>query len=855
MEISNWQQIEDTFHFAITLHGVERAEYLSQICGENQPLRAEVESLISSFEERSEFLEEPAFDLGMKVLEDSLNTSLTGQEIGSYKILEKLGSGGMGEVYLAEDVRIHRKVALKFLSNSLVDDAWAKRQLFREAQAVSMIDHPNICPVYDIKEIGNHSFIVMQYIEGKTLSDLIRNRQVEEKQFVSIARQITAALAAAHANGIIHRDIKAGNIMVMPNGQVKVLDFGLAKIIKNQKADNQGNSPSLMTQTNAIVGTIAYMSPEQLRAEKLDYRSDIFSLGTVFYELVAGKNPFLQTSDAETISAILTAPVKPVTTLKNGNAATFNRVIKKCLEKDKEKRYQSVGDLVLEFEKLQDNKLLNTKSLILFRSLVAAVFLIVFLTVGAFVYQRAIAPRSLAVLPFINLSADSKNDFMSGMAETLIQKLSGSSYINVRPFTQVANYKTSDINPVEIGQNLNVDAVLTGKIIEQNNQLILQTKLINIADGSQLWSENNVLKESDTLAIQNNISEEIISRLQSSFNGNDKQVRKSQYTENPEAYKYYLQGLDFWKQRDQNNIKKASEAFYQATKTDPNYALAYSGLAYIYIVRPSVNYKAMPAREAITLAKLYAEKAIGIDENLCEPHAALGAILHKYEWNWTAAEKEYRRAIELNPNVAQTYYWYSDLLAASGRFDEAVPISLKAKELDPFTPSMDLNVGRVLYYARWFDESEKYLTDVLKTDPDNSGAKTILGFVYLQQPSEEKHNAALKIFEDLHASDKKAYAASLGYTYGKLGKKTEALAMLNELEQMENTEDYLPAHEKVLIYLGLGDKEQSLFWLEKAYQEHFMGLAALNVDPIYDDLRPDARLQNLLIRMNFNNKF
>ena len=269
---------------------------------------------------------------------------------------------------------LNRKVALKFLSNSLVDDAWAKRQLFREAQAVSMIDHPNICPVYDVKEIGEHSFIVMQYIEGKTLSELIRHRLIEENQYVDIAQQIIAALSAAHSNGIIHHDIKAGNIMLTPNGQAKVLDFGLAKIIKKQPAGKTFNRPSLMTQTNAIVGTIAYMSPEQLRAEKLDFRSDIFSLGTVFYELIAGRNPFLQPSDAETISAVLNASVKPVTGLKNGDAAIFNRVIKKCLERDKGKRCQSVGDLMAEFQLLQKLQPSVSKSALRARAL-AAVFI------------------------------------------------------------------------------------------------------------------------------------------------------------------------------------------------------------------------------------------------------------------------------------------------------------------------------------------------------------------------------------------------------------------------------------------------------------------------------------------------
>lgn len=855
MKSINWEQIENIFHRAIALNDEGRERYLLQTCGEDLLLRTEVESLLSSLEKESEFLEEPAFDLGMKVLEKRVDVSLTGREIGSYKILEKLGSGGMGDVYLAEDVRFHRKVALKFLSDSMVDDARAKRQLFREAHAVSLIDHRNICTVFDVKEIGEHSFIVMQYIEGETLSDMIRHRLIEEHQIIDLARQITEALAAAHERGIIHRDIKAGNIMVTPGGQVKVLDFGLAKIVSNQKPDSHAAPPSLMTQTNAIAGTIAYMSPEQLRREKLDFRSDIFSLGTVFYELFSGKNPFLQASDAETISAILTEQFKPLPGIRKGNSQPLNRIVKKCLEKDREKRYQSAEDLVSELRNLQHRKSVRRYSPAFSSSMAAALMILIILVIGAFVYRRAVAPRSLAVLPFSNLSADSKNDFMSGMAETLIQKLSASSSINVSPFTQVANYKLNDVNPIEVGRNLRVDAVLTGKIIEQNRQLILQTSLINIADGSQLWSEDNALNESDTLLVQNNISEKVISKLQSSFDTDKKIAGKVNSTDDPEAYKYYLQGLSYWKQRDQTNIKKAIDSFNQAASIDPDYARAYSGLAYAYIVRSLVNYRAMPPTEAITIAQSQSEKAIALDENLCEPHAALGAILQKYDWKWAAAEKEYLRAMQLDPNIAQTYYWYSDMLAVTRRFDEAAATSLKAKELDPFAPAMEMNVGRVLYYARRFDDAEKYLTEAIKGNPNNSGAKAILAFVYLQQPSEEKHDAALKIFEELYDSDKKSYAASLGYVYGKLGKRAEAQKILDDFRHTEAAEEYLPAHEKVLVYLGLGDRENALAGLEKAYQEHFLGLGALNVDPIYDDLRSDERFQNLLIKMNLNYKF
>lgn len=856
MATNDWQNIENTFHHALALSGTERVRYISQACAENESMRSEIESLLTSFEKENDFLEETAFDLGMKVLESNLDVSLTGREIGFYKIFDKLGSGGMGDVYLAEDTRLNRKVALKFLSNTLVDDRWAKKQLFKEAQAVAGIDHPNVCRVYGIEEIGEHSFIVMQHIEGSTLSNLIRNGQIQERQFLPIAQQITAALAAAHENGIIHRDVKAGNIMMLPNGEIRVLDFGLAKIIKNQTADNFGETPSLLSQTNAVVGTVAYMSPEQLRGEKLDFRTDIFSLGTVFYELLSGGNPFLHNSDAETMAAILTADPKPISGLKNGPAADFNRLIKKCLEKDKEKRFQTVAELASELQNLQNKRPSKAILPLGSRLLLAVVLLVVLLTVGTFVYRRAVAPRSLAVLPFVNLSQDAKNDFIGGMAETLISKLSDSSQINVKPYTMVSNYKITDVDPVQVGQNLNVDAVLTGKIITRNNQLILETNLINIADGNELWSEKSILNDFDTLNIQNVISEKIIAKLQSPLNAGDNKPKTSQYTENPEAYKFYLQGLEYWRTRDKpNNIARASDAFNQAIRIDPNYARAYAGLAYVYIVRSSVNYKAMPPSEAIVIAKSHAETAIKLDETLSEPHAALGAIYHKYDWNWAAAEKEYQRALELNSEIAQTYSWYADFLAVTNRSDDALRNGLKAKELDPFSPIMDVNVGRILYYARRFDEAEDYLLNSLKNNPNNSNVKLILGFVYLQQSSPVKHEAATKFFEELYEADKKGYAASLGFLYGKLGKRAEALDVLKQLEEFEKQDDYLPAHEKALVYIGLQDKEKALFWLEKAYQERFMGLPALNVDPIYDGLRSDARFQQILVQMNSEKEF
>ncbi|HEX8265095.1 MAG TPA: protein kinase [Pyrinomonadaceae bacterium] len=856
METNNWQQIETFFHSALSLSGDERTAYLSQACAEDNSLRCEVESLIAAFEENGEFLDEPAFDLGIKVieseLETSLETSLAGQTIGSYNILSKLGIGGMGEVYLADDKRLNRKVALKFLSKALLGDKWAKRQLIKEAQAVAMLDHPNVCPVYGIEEIGEHNFIVMQYVEGETLADLVRKRRLTTEQVSSLAKQIASAIEAAHAHGIIHRDIKTGNIMVTASGQAKVLDFGLAKIIEPlHKAENGGENVTQFSQNGLIMGTVSYMSPEQLKAEKLDYRTDIFSFGTVLYELASGEHPFLRKSDAETISAILTdKPVsKPDFNNKSASSGIYP-VVRKCLEKNKEHRFQSASELLLELQNLQDKKTPIVKRRLFFPLLSASLIILLLLSIGVFLYQRATAPRTLAVLPFVNESGDSGADYISeGMAESLINKLSDSSELRVKAFTLVSGYK-GDVDSVKIGQFLDVEAVLTGKLRRQNEQLRFEAKLINTADGAELWHDNFLLKESDALNIQNNISEIVISKLQSPANNDKSKHLGANKQENPEAYKYYLQGQYYWKKRDKENIQKAIDAFNQAKDIDPNYARAYAGLANAYVVRSLVTHNPLPAREAFDLAKSYAEKAIGLDDSLSESHTALGVVLQRYEWKWEEAERAYLRAIELNPDYSQAYYSYSHLLALTGRYKEALAHVSKFQELEPFSSLADLHVGRVFYYARQYDDSYEQLNKALNKNSNNIGAKYIIGLIYLQRGNYEE---ALKIFEKLYASDKKDQkmltAAALGFTYGKMNRKADALKVLNGLEELAKN-DYIPPGERAIIYIGLNDKDSAIFWLEKSFQERSSAVAAINVEPLFDDLRTDPRFQAIVLKMN-----
>ena len=848
MKNKDWQQIESFFHSALGVEVEERDAYLSEVCAGNKLLRREVETLIEAFENRSTFLDESAFELGLTVLESDSKTSLAGQTVGNYKIQLKIGEGGMGDVYLASDTRLNRRVALKLLSPALVGDKWAKRQLVKEAQAAAMLEHPNICAVHSFEEIGEHSFIVMQYIEGRTLADLLEQRLVRPEMVWPLAQQITGALAAAHAHGIIHRDVKSGNIMVTAEGNAKVLDFGLAKISTARSTETTGESLNPFSQSDVIVGTVAYMSPEQLRAEKLDFQSDIFSLGIVLYQLISGKHPFLRKSDAETISAILKDAPAPLNGLVGKIPVGLNRIVKKCLEKNKEQRYQSASEVLLDFFNLPEKKKLSQKNRYL-RWLIISIVLVCLITVGALIYRRANKVQTLAVLPFINESADLGADYLTdGMAESLIYKLSLSPQVSVKAFTQVSGFGNNRKDPAEIGKALHVEMVLTDSIIRQNDQLVLQTKLIKTADGTIVWSNNHAWREAEILIIQDSIAQNVLTELRVVPDNKISKNREGRFSENADAYRYYLKGRSYWGKRDGENIKMAIEAFNKAIEIDPAYAKAYSGLADVYVVRSLVTYNPIPSKDAMIRAKAAAKQALEIDDSLCESHTAMGVVLQKYEWNWPGAEREFLRAIELNPEYAQAHYWYSDLLATTGRLDQAIFESLKARELDPFSPLAEMNVGRVFYYARQYDNSLQYLSHTLENDPHNSKAIYITGLIYLQQ---KRYDEALAVLVKLYNSkDKPLAIAALGYAYGKSGRKVEAQAILNELEEMAKS-GYVPPQERAIVYLGLNDKEKAVYWLEQSYGEHLPALAAVNVEPLFDDLRADAGFQNLIQRMNF----
>lgn len=857
MNNKNWQQIETLFHTALDLDVKERSEYLNRSCIGDAALRREVESLLSSWNQHNDILEKSVFETGIELMGKTEKPALTGKTIGSYLIGEKLGSGGMGEVYLAEDMRLSRKVALKFLSHAFIDDKWAKRQLVKEARAAAMLEHPNICAVYGFEETDNYSFIVMQYVEGQTLAELISRGVITNPQVLPIGRQILEALATAHSHGIIHRDIKPGNIMVTPGGHVKVLDFGLAKLIQKHPSAGLNEALSQASQNGLIAGTVAYMSPEQLRGEKLDFRSDIFSLGTLLFELVCGERPFSRKSDAETISAILSAPppsLKSAAELAPG----IENLIYKCLAKDKEQRYQSVSEILLDLQnpaisvRMPRLFTFDTKRLFAFNKrllwyLVGLfLFLILVTSIGVSYFQKTKAHR-LAVLPIVNQSADPELNYLSeGMTEDLINRIGDSSNLFVKPYTTVSGIKSDKLDYFEIAQKLGVDTVVVGKLVKRDDKIFIQSSLVNVADGFRFWEEEIALTPADTpLAAEEKISQKVISSFDLAENRSD--TAKKPQTTDPEAFKYYMLGQYYWRDRSKENLQKAIEAFQNAIIIDPLYARAYAGLANAYVVQSNPAYGAASAREAKSKAKEAAKKALALDENLAESHAAIAVVVGKYEYNWSEAESEYKRAIELNPNYAQAHYWYSEYLSTMGRTDEALIEAEKAKELDPFSPYPIVNVGRILYFGRRYDEGLKYFHEVIDKNPNYLKARYMLGLLYIQK---EMYSEALAVFERLYDSDEKALAAAaLGYTYGKIGRREDARRILAQMDESANP---FPPQEKAIVHIGLGEKEQAIKYLEDAYQKQLATLTGVKVEPLYDDLRSEPEFTKMLFYMHLN---
>jgi serine/threonine protein kinase/Tfp pilus assembly protein PilF len=860
MEARTWQQVEGIFHEALALPAAEREAYLARVCHGDAELRREVESLLASFEGQETFLDENVLDQGLKAFTSEPAPMLVGKTIGSYEVQRLLGRGGMGEVYLAEDKDLGRKVALKFLTSSLLEDAWAKRRLIKEAQAVAMLDHPNICPVHGIEEIDNRHFIVMQYIEGSPLSQLIEDKATTPEQVLSLSRQMASAIAEAHAHGIVHRDIKPQNMMVTPAGQLKVLDFGLAKISQpTAGALGAINDPSQFSQLGLIAGTVAYMSPEQLRAERLDARTDIFSLGSVLYELIEGRHPFARANQADTILAILSSQPPPLSKSASRGPSAFEQIINRCLLKEKEGRYPSAQELLLDLQGIDEIEQ-PRKKLKTWLSLLGALTLFLLIAVGFYYYFQFTRNQTLAILPFTSQQLDEQSQYLitsekldeqhqyliGALPAMLTSRLSRLSALKVKAPLYFGPLNGQKFDLRQVGREIGAETVLSGRILTADGSTVLRLTLTRASDGKTIWAQDYPFTENDLILMQERIARDVLNHLNLWVGTDDRRSLSAQQTTNPEAYRRYLLGRHFWERRDEENIKKAIEHFEAAIELDPLFALAYAGLADVYVNKITAAYDPLPIQDAMSKARGAAIRAVTYDTSSAEAHTALGVVKLRCEWKLGEAEKQFLRAIELNPDYTYAHYWYSQLLHLTKHTQEAIWRSQLARELDPFSALTNINVGRAYYYARQFDEAEKILTQFLAKYPDNTNAAYNLGLVYLQQ---HNYDQARIIFEKIYDKNQLFGAAPLGVTYARLGQPERIQKIFADLKVI-SAKKPVPPQEIAILHMARRDFDQAFIYLEKAMQEHYPPSLMTRVDPLFDDLRSDPRYAALVDRFD-----
>jgi serine/threonine-protein kinase len=822
------QQVKEILQSALERSPDKREQFLDNACAEDDSLLHDAETLLSSSENVGSFTEQAAIGKAAETLVGAEKNSPSGERLNHYKILSRIGAGGMGEVFLAEDTKLHRRVALKLLPQSLSFDKDANRRLLREARAAAALDHPHICQIHEISEADGRFFIVMQFCEGETLAEKLERRNLNLPKTLDLAIQIADALANAHLHQVIHRDIKPANIIVNNRGQAKILDFGLAKIFgENRDGEGEAEAAQLLSAANMIMGTAPYMSPEQARGKPLDARTDIFSFGALLYEMLSGKQVFRRASFADTVSAVLNFEPPIAETIPDA-PPELRRIVLKSLAKDKEERYQTAEDLLLDLRGLQKRLEFEAELLRDSETGRRGEGKNVTEIQPSPVLPVSSSPRlnSIAVLPFANLSSDAENEyFCDGLAEELLNALAKIDDLKVAARTSAFSFKGKNTNVGEIGKILNVKTVLEGSVRKSGNKLRILVQLINIADGYHLWSEKYDREMKDIFDVQDEITLAVVDALKVKLLGGKKSAVLKRYTDNAEAYELYLKGLYFFNKHTEEGWRKAIEYFEKTIEIEPEHAPAYAGIGFCYAT--FWFYYIAPPEITIPKWKSTVSRALEIDDDLPEAHNTMAGFRYLYEWNWTEAEREFRRAIENKPNSADAHWRFGVFLAVRERFDEAIVHARRAIELDPLSLSVNLYAGYIYRFADRQEEAFAQCQKLIEIEPRFYGAYWLQAAISKTRGEYEEAIEAYR--KALALGGNQTVLSILGDTYALAGKTDEASEILNQLLEMSKTQ-YVAAFNIARIYWGLGENDTAFEWLEKALEERNGELLFLHLE-------------------------
>ncbi len=888
MKTDNWDKAKEIFGEALKLSPDERHRFLDQVCADDADTRHEVESLLASLDTAQSFLETPVAGEIAKVVEAEPKKLEKGTRFGHYEIVKMLGVGGMGEVYLANDKKLDRQVAIKILNEKFAKHESNLQRFTQEAKAASALNHPNILVIYEIGETEETNYIVSEFIEGKTLRDSFKESRMKLSEVLEISTQIVNALVAAHTAHIVHRDIKPENIMIRPDGYVKILDFGLAKLVEQKNVGlEDATAKQNQTAKGVIMGTVNYMSPEQAKGERVDERTDIFSLGAVIYEMISGRTPFAGNSMSETLANLINQEPQLLSRFAENIPNELQRIISKMLRKKKDERYQTMKGLLSDLKDLKENLTFEEKleriqpskdekeTAILqatmgnshlqtaetkvnlwqkikqHKSLAATALVILLVGIlGYWFYTGRTTNNkqieSIAVMPFVNESGNAEVEYISdGMTERLISSLSQLPNLSVKARSSVFRYKGKETNPQTIGKELNVQAILTGRVVQRGDQLTLSLELVDVSTENAIWTELYNRKQSDLISLQSEIARDVSGKLKTKLSGTDELKLTKSYTADNEAYQLYLKGRFHLSKYTEDSLRRSIDYYNQAINRDPQFALAYSGLADAYI---SLGSDFAPPKEVMPEAKFYALKALELDQDLEEAQSSLGLVKLLWDWDWLAADRLLHPESE-DHKAMDTFSCSLHYANTRGHNDDAIPQIERFLQRDPLSPVIKTELGCAYYYGQHPEQAIEEFRNALELNPNYPLAYFGLGRAYASVGRYDEAIDQLKKGR-IATNHWSSIVAELAYCYAVSGKKAEARKVLSELQEQAK-QKFVDPYLFALIYAGLNEPDQAFIWLEKAYDVRSSNLPWLNVEPQFNKLRGDSRFIELLKRIGF----